>query len=147
MLPDVTVVCPGGAAAERYARTVEFVLERRRSQILTRLDGPLEGRRILFAVPLDASGINCGFYDLLARLRTHPGCLRGCVGGVLVGLAGGGVASDERRETAAFGTPVRTRHVGTSSPVVPKGKENVKRMLIDPGNILVKKNRVRAVYW
>ena len=89
MLPDVTVVCPGGAAAERYARTVEFVLERRRSQILTRLDGPLEGRRILFAVPLDASGINCGFYDLLARLRTHPGCLRGCVGGVLVDGDGG----------------------------------------------------------
>lgn len=77
MLPDVTVVCPGEAAAERYARMVEFVLERRRSQILTRLDGPLEGRRILFAVPLDASGINCGFYDLLARLRTHPGCLLG----------------------------------------------------------------------
>ena len=89
MLPDVTVVCPGGAAAERYARMVEFVLERRRSQILTRLDGPLEGRRILFAVPLDASGINCGFYDLLARLRTHPGCLRGCVGGVLVDGDGG----------------------------------------------------------
>ena len=74
--------------------------------------------------------------------ETGPG-----VGGVLVGSAGGGVASDERRETAAFGTPVRTRHVGTSSPVVPKGKENVKWMLIDPGNILVKKNRVRAVYW
>ena len=41
----------------------------------------------------------------------------------LVGLAGGGVVGDERREVAAFGTPVRTRHVGASSPVVPKGKE------------------------
>ena len=41
----------------------------------------------------------------------------------LVGLAGGGVVGDERREAAAFGTPVRTRHVGASSPVVPKGKE------------------------
>ena len=48
------------------------------------MDGPLENQRILFAVPLDESGVNHGYYDLLAYLRTHPGCLDGSVGGVLV---------------------------------------------------------------
>ena len=69
------------------------------------------------------------------------------MGDPLVGLAGGGVADDERRKAAASEAPVRARHVATSSSVVPRGKENVKRMLIDPGNILVKKNKVGAVYW
>ena len=51
----------------------------------------------------------------------------------LVGLAGGGVVGDERREAAAFGTPVRTRHVGASSPVVPKGKEKCQTDAHRPG--------------
>jgi NAD(P)H-dependent FMN reductase len=39
---------------------------------------------LLFAVSLGESGVNPEFYKLLAFLRTHPGCLDGSVGGVLV---------------------------------------------------------------
>lgn len=43
----------------------------------------LQHQRILFAFSLDVGGINHALYDLLAYLRTHPGCLSGSVGGVL----------------------------------------------------------------
>ena len=84
----LTVLCPGETAPERYALTLEAALAGRRAQVLTRLEGPLQNRPLLFAVPLDASGVNPGFYSLLAHLRTHPGCLAGCVGGVLVDGSG-----------------------------------------------------------
>lgn len=84
----LTVLCPGETASEQYALTLEAALAGRRARVLTRLDGPLKDRPVLFAVPLDASGVNHGFYSLLAHLRTHPGCLEGCVGGVLVDGAG-----------------------------------------------------------
>ena len=84
----LTVLCPGETAPERFVRTLESALEGRRSQVQSRLEGPLEGRRVLFAVSLDESGVNPEFYTLLAQLRTHPGCLRGCVGGVLVDGSG-----------------------------------------------------------
>ena len=73
--------------AGRHSGRLETVLsaarEGRRSQVWSRLEGPLENRRVLFAVPLDGSGVNHELYSLLAYLRTHPDCLRGCVGGVL----------------------------------------------------------------
>lgn len=84
----LTVLCPGETAPERYALTLEAALAGRRARVLTRLEGPLQNRPLLFAVPLDASGVNPGFYSLLAHLRTHPGCLAGCVGGVLVDGSG-----------------------------------------------------------
>ena len=80
----LTVISPGDTASERFALALEYALKGRPSRVLTRLDGPLENARILFAVPLEESGVNHGYYDLLAYLRTHPGCLRGSVGGVLV---------------------------------------------------------------
>lgn len=85
----LTVLCPGEAAPERFARTLEAALRGHPCRVRTRLEGPLENRRVLFAVPLDESGVNPGYYALLAYLRTHPGCLRGCAGGVLVDGAGG----------------------------------------------------------
>ena len=48
----------------------------------------LAGQRLLFAVSLPESGVNHELCDLLAYLRTHPGCLTGCVGGVLADGAG-----------------------------------------------------------
>lgn len=84
MSQDLTVICPGETASERFVRTLEAALRGRRSQVRPRLEGPLENRRVLFAVSLDESGVNHEFYSLLAHLRAHPGCLRGCVGGVLV---------------------------------------------------------------
>lgn len=64
----LTVLSPGGAS-ERLARTLEAALEGRRAQVRPRLEGPLENRRFLFAVSLDGSGVNHGFYSLLAELR------------------------------------------------------------------------------
>lgn len=88
MADILTVLCPGGTAPERYALTLEYALRGVRAQVLPHMEGPLEDRRILFAVPLDETGVNPAFYGLLAFLRTHPGCLRGSVGGVLVDGAG-----------------------------------------------------------
>lgn len=42
------------------------------------------GKRILFIVPLPAHGVNHAVYDLLAYLRSHGECLKGCVGGVWI---------------------------------------------------------------
>ena len=80
----LTLICPGEASAARYALALRAGLHELPCEILTRLTEPLKNRRILFAVPLDESGVNHGFYDLLAFLRTHPGCLSGSVGGVVV---------------------------------------------------------------
>ena len=78
----LTVIRPGETAPERFARTLEAALEGRRAQVRPRLEGALKDCRVLFAVSLDGSGVNPEFCALLAYLRTHPGCLRGCVGGV-----------------------------------------------------------------
>ena len=48
----------------------------------------LGGQRILFVVPLKADGVNHAAYDLISFLRTHPGILRGSVGGVWVDSSG-----------------------------------------------------------
>ncbi len=84
MTQRMTVVCPGDTASERYALTLEHALRGHPARVRPRMDGSLENQRVLFAVPLDESGVNHGYYDLLAYLRTHPGCLDGSVGGVLV---------------------------------------------------------------
>ena len=83
MCQYLTVICPGDTASERFALTLEHALKGRSARVVTRMDGPLENARVLFAVPLDESGVNHGYYDLLAYLRTHPGCLADSVGGVL----------------------------------------------------------------
>ena len=84
MTRRLTVVCPGDTASERYALTLEHALRGHPARVRPRMDGSLENQRVLFAVPLDESGVNHGYYALLAYLRTHPGCLDGSVGGVLV---------------------------------------------------------------
>ena len=88
MAEQLTVLLPGGAASPRCAGVLEAALAGRRAEMLSRLEGPLTGRRLLFVVSLDEGGVNRGFYDLLAHLRTHPNCLDRCVGGVLVDAPG-----------------------------------------------------------
>lgn len=80
----LTVLRPGGNVSPRLTPVLESALEGIRIQPLAALSTPLENRPVLFAVSLDEGGINRHFYGLLAYLRTHPDCLRGCVGGVLV---------------------------------------------------------------
>ena len=86
----LTLVCPGSAAAERYALTLESALKGLRVEVLPRLDPdkPLQNRRILFAVPLDETGVNPELCALLALLRAHTGCLEGSVAGVMADGAG-----------------------------------------------------------
>ncbi len=84
----LTLICPGETASERYALALRAGLGSVPCEILTRLTGPLEYRALLFAVPLDESGVNHGYYDLLAFLRTHREALSDCVGGVIVDGAG-----------------------------------------------------------
>ena len=85
---ELTVIRPGGALSPRCAGVLEAALAGRQAEVLSRLEGPLTGRRLLFVVSLDEGGVNRGFYDLLAHLRTHPNCLDRCVGSVLVDAPG-----------------------------------------------------------
>ena len=76
-----------GPRSGRLEKTLGAALEGRAVR-LYREGESLENRRILFAFSLPENGINAGLYGLLGRLRDHPGCLRGSVGGVVVDGAG-----------------------------------------------------------
>ena len=78
----LTVLCPD-KLSPRCEDALAAALQGREVRRLTALSVPLHHEKLLFAVSLDG-GVNHGLYDLLAHLRAHPGCLRGCVGGVLV---------------------------------------------------------------
>ena len=84
MSQRLLVVAPGTTPSERFSQTLEAALQGVPHEITTALDVPLENERVLFAVSLNESGVNHGYYDLLAFLRTHADCLKNCVGGVLV---------------------------------------------------------------
>ena len=97
----LSVVRPGGRASERFEETLAYALEKHCFSVTTCLPAPIENRRLLFAVPLNESGINSAYYQLLAFLRTHPGSLKGCVGGVLVDGPGDLYTKSLGRERAA----------------------------------------------
>jgi len=80
----LTVIAPGAWAGSRFAETLEYALQGRKARVVASLDAPLRGGRLLFAVPLDGSGMNHGYYSLLAYLRGHPGCLEGSAAGLLI---------------------------------------------------------------
>lgn len=88
MSEPLTVLCPDGPRPERFVRALEAALAGREAQILPALTEPLTDRPILFAAALPESGVSHGLMDLLAFLRTHPGCLRGSTGGVLIDAPG-----------------------------------------------------------
>ena len=79
----LTVLAPG-LVPGRLSRTLDAILTGRPARVLPRLEGPLHRERMLFAVALDPGGVNLECAALLSFLRTHPGCLEGCVGGVVV---------------------------------------------------------------
>ena len=79
----LTVIIPGTGDA-RFEGALSAAVKGRSRQHISWLTDPMDHRRLLFAVPLPDSGVNPAFYQLLAFLRTHPGCLQGSVGGVLV---------------------------------------------------------------
>lgn len=89
MSQNLTVLRLGEAPSGRFGRTLDAALREHPHQTADHLTAPLQNARVLFAVPLDESGVNPAFYNLLAFLRTHPGYLDRSVGGVLVDGPGG----------------------------------------------------------
>ena len=77
-----------GTASQRLASVLDAALQGKSMQVLSSITESLTDRKILFAVSMADHGINHEFYDLLAYLRTHPGCLKGSVGGVLTDSSG-----------------------------------------------------------
>ncbi|MBE6964336.1 MAG: NAD(P)H-dependent oxidoreductase [Ruminococcaceae bacterium] len=84
----LTVINLNPAGEPRLSAILEQALGDRPHRTLPALTAPLRDCRLLFAVSLGADGINHALYDLLSYLRSHPGCLQGCVGGVLIDGAG-----------------------------------------------------------
>ena len=48
----------------------------------------MPGKRLLFAIPVGALGVNVEYQRILARLRACPGLLEGCVAGLIVDGSG-----------------------------------------------------------
>ncbi|WP_297870946.1 NAD(P)H-dependent oxidoreductase [uncultured Oscillibacter sp.] len=89
MEPELTIIHAGrpGRLEGRLGEVLSAALEGRKLSY-ERAEGSLQNRRILFAFSLPEGGVNCGLCGLLAWLRTHPGCLRGSVGGIVIDGAG-----------------------------------------------------------
>lgn len=81
------LILAAGPLEGRLADTLHAALEGRTVR-LWRDGESLKDRRVLFAFSLPENGISPELYGLLARLRDHPGCLRGSVGGVVIDGAG-----------------------------------------------------------
>ena len=82
MAETLALVCPA-EPSERLNRVLNAALRGCPHERISWLTDPLCNRRLLFALPISAGGPGHSFYDLLAFLRTHPGCLSGSVGGVI----------------------------------------------------------------
>jgi len=89
MEPELTIIHAGrpGRLEGRLGEVLSAALEGRKLSY-ERAEGSLQNRRILFAFSLPEGGVDYGLCGLLAYLRTHPGCLRGSVGGVVIDGAG-----------------------------------------------------------
>jgi len=85
---SITLVHLGNSGSPRFEQVLSAAVKGLPRQAVNWLTDPLAGQRILFAVPLGEGGANPEFHSLLAFLRTHPGCLDGSVGGVLIDAPG-----------------------------------------------------------
>ena len=83
MAQELTLICPG-QENDRLSSLLAAALKGRSFQRVSWLTDNLRNRRLLVAAAIPPSGVNLELYQFLAFLRTHPGCLEGSVGGVLV---------------------------------------------------------------
>ena len=104
---DMAVICPGGLRkGSRLHRVLAEAFDRNHlppvsadaSVMLPGTDhsesaipgsgicllNRLQGKRLLFVISLDETGLNPDYVCLLGDLRRNPGCLEGCVGAVIV---------------------------------------------------------------
>lgn len=84
----LTVLCPGQTLPGRLNGTLDAALAKTPYHCIAQITESMENQQLLFAVSLDESGVNHDFYDMVAYLRTHPGCLRGSVGGIIIDGSG-----------------------------------------------------------
>ncbi|MEG1773308.1 MAG: NAD(P)H-dependent oxidoreductase [Oscillospiraceae bacterium] len=88
MLPLVVLAprVPGEPRSERLEQALSHALAGVDYELLESADLPpaLHHRRILFAVALDASGINLEYCALLRKIRLDGALFEGCLGGLLV---------------------------------------------------------------
>ena len=77
------VVRCGQSDSPRFGAVLSAALAGVEWQPLDRT-GDLANKRILFVIPLPDGGVNHHAYDLLAHLRTHPGCMDGSTAGVWI---------------------------------------------------------------
>lgn len=81
---NAVTLCMLGAASKRMEALLDYA---RNGTVYTTVRHPKEierGARVLFAAALQPGGYNPALYEAMAWLRTHPGALIGCVGGVVI---------------------------------------------------------------
>lgn len=83
MAQELALICPG-PESPRLSALLASALRGRPVQRISWVTDGLKDRRLLVAAAIPPSGVNLELYQLLAFLRTHPGCLAGSVGGVVV---------------------------------------------------------------
>lgn len=82
-MSELLVVRIGNNA--RLDRALEFALADLPATETESLDSTgWQGKRLLFAAAADAYGIDPAFPALLREIRSHPGCMQGCIAGVVI---------------------------------------------------------------
>ena len=83
MAQELTLICLG-QESPRLSGLLAAALKGRPFQRVSWLTDDLRNRRLMVAAAIPPSGVNLELYQFLAFLRTHPGCLEGTVGGVVI---------------------------------------------------------------
>lgn len=78
--------CEDVARTRRLRALLQDILAEYDVELIQTVDGftALENKKIIFAISLGVSGVNLEFYRFLKKMRSNPGMLAGCVGGIIV---------------------------------------------------------------
>lgn len=132
----LTVIKPesSGEAGERLERVLSYALAGRNFEVIAFADGmrPLPGRRILFALSLDAGGISGECLGVIRWLRMHPGSLNGAVAGILADGDGELFTKSAARDVALAANGAGAAFVG--KPLV-EGTGSLKNFRIIAANM------------
>ncbi|WP_243208530.1 NAD(P)H-dependent oxidoreductase [Oscillibacter hominis] len=83
-MEKLLVVTPRDGENPRMDAVLRAVLSGVPHERVESVEGPVERRRILFAISVGGDGVNLGYAALLRRLRRGDVTLEGCVGGLIV---------------------------------------------------------------